>query len=295
MAKMIFKIFVVLGFLSLTASGEEGPPGKTGEPGLSGVQGPPDSPATVDYDKIFKKVDKKIRKGLQGMNSKFEKLQRKSTNLEKGLEDVISKLQILQSDVKELRKSPGHPQTFEQTAATTTGTTAMPASKTTSQRCVEEIGGLIYDGKCFYVGYIAYSLQSYINYNQAVQKCTSQDSLIAELHSLAHQNAIQDFVRSKILRSDSNAALWLGVRYQSTKNSLRLRSGKEIPANQFKWHGGYPTGSGGIFSTGLTDKVLVTIRNDNLMSVSFGGLTYQGLTNFDEEERGNGVICEKPL
>ena len=81
----------------------------------------------------------------------------------------------------------------------------------TEIRC-DQLRGVVYEGKCYFTPYISSS--SSVNYEEAVQKCTNETAMIAEIHSRIQQQALENFLRSKIPSSNKNMHLWIGTLYE---------------------------------------------------------------------------------
>lgn len=145
------------------------------------------------------------------------------------------------------------------------------------QHCREE-NGLPYKGKCYI---IAKTSSRALSYQQAIQTCIAQGAVIAEVDSMAHQQALQDSFESRIPTSTTHINAPLGMTYRSSERTLQFKSGEEIPINQFMWHRGYPAGSGNGVAIQISHR-----REEG----------YRWFFNFPTATTTfNGVLCEKDL
>lgn len=146
-----------------------------------------------------------------------------------------------------------------------------------SRQCVSEHqDGLFYSGKCYFIPYVT-SLQD-LSYDAALDKCANAGGFLAEIHSLAHQKAVQDHFEPRIPPPRTFAFFWMGTTYRGSDSVLRFRSGKEVAIGEFHWHTGYPKSA---------ETMAITMRNNDLAE-------HEGVFNY---AGGNlhGVICEKCL
>lgn len=196
---------------------------------------------------------------------------KKLATLEKRLKAIDSKVKILLSNnVTRLINTAG----ITTSSPTEEATTAGPNKQ--NQIC-EEKNSLIYNGKCYFIPYLSNVFE--INYTQAVEFCSSRNSLLAEMPSLDHQFAVENFIRPKIPSSRIHVSLWTGMNYQSSEKNFLLRSGKEVSENHLKQYRGRSVRAG---------KIVILVRKDDRVA-------FEGLAVFHPSGQSNGAICEVTL
>lgn len=88
----------------------------------------------------------------------------------------------------------------------------------TGQLHCSQNGGLYHRHKCYTIPHLSSS--SNLARKDAVAECAKIGAMLAEIHDRTLQNALHDFVLTKMPSGKSVVELWMGMQYTSSVSSL---------------------------------------------------------------------------